>query len=183
MLETRNHLRQPRIETRKGAKPRLIGCASVFYDGTPGTEYILYQDLVERIDPHAFDRTLREEDIRALWNHNADYPLGRVKAGTLSFTVDKIGLWFEVELPDTQIGRDVHTSIDRGDVTGCSFGFAVRKQLFVTQKTGPDLRIIQDVELREVSPVTFPAYTSTEVIARAETRRGPLSGFMRPHAA
>jgi HK97 family phage prohead protease len=121
----------------------------------------------EVIRPGAFDRALKEgHDVRALWNHNPDLVLGRTKAGTLRLSVDDRGLKIEADLPETQAGRDAHVSIGRGDVDQMSFAFRVLTDEWRTEN-GEPLRELLDVELFDVSPVTYPAYQQTHVSARA----------------
>jgi Escherichia/Staphylococcus phage prohead protease len=134
------------------------------------------QDLggfFERIAPTAFSRALKEkQDVRALLNHDPNLILGRTKNGTLTLSVDDVGLSFRVELPNTQVARDLHTSVARGDIDQCSFAFKV--------PTGGDnwgedkdengnyfaSRELQDVDLFDVSCVVYPAYLDTNVSAR-----------------
>lgn len=152
----------------RGGKPIISGYAAVFFrQDEPGTEFELYPGLVERVGPDAFDRHLSDGgDCRALFNHDSNQPLGRLSAGTLRLEVDKRGLRYEIDAPETQWGRDVVTSIKRGDVGGSSFGFSVRK---VSHQMGDgfDVRVLEDVELVDVSPVVFPAYGSTSTQARS----------------
>jgi phage head maturation protease len=54
----------------------------------------------------------------------------------------------------------------RGDIDGMSFGFRVTKQEWDESGEVP-LRTIREVELFEVSVVTFPAYADTEVALRS----------------
>jgi len=158
-----------RIERRQDddAPDRLAGYGAVYYDGTPETEYELWTNCVERIMPGAFDRAVREDDVRGLFNHDRNLILGRVKAGTMRIKTDKRGLWYEIDVPDTQPGRDTATSVERGDVTGSSFSFYVKE---VTWRDEGDLEIreINDVELFDTGPVTFPAYEGTTSAARGE---------------
>jgi HK97 family phage prohead protease len=158
-----------KVESRGTDPPTVIGYAAVFYNPTnPGTEYQLYDDLVEHIMPGAFNRALQEkQDCRALFNHNADFILGRVGAGTCKLSVDSIGLRYQFSPPDTQCGRDLLTSIGRGDISGSSFSFLLRKQTWVDQKGGPTIREIRDLDLFDVGPVTFPAYEATSTGVRA----------------
>lgn len=126
----------------------------------------------ERIAPTAFDRVLaKQPDIRALWNHNADLPLGRTRNGTLRLVKDGAGLRIELEPPQTSWGADSVTSIRRGDVSGMSFAFAVQREGGdAWEKPGADgisHRTITDADLFEVSPVTFPAYPATQVMVRS----------------
>ena len=101
-----------RLEARaEGELPKIIGYASVFYDGTAGTQYELWDDTFERIMPGAFDRALKEDDCRALVNHDANNLLGRTASGTLRLSIDKTGLRYEIDTPNTTLGRDTIENI------------------------------------------------------------------------
>lgn len=120
----------------------------------------------ERIAPGAFAKTIQSADIRALWNHDANIVLGRNKAGTLRLSEDSAGLYYECDAPDTQLVRDmVMSPIARGDVNQCSFGFVTRNDKWA-KVDGEWIRTLLDVELFDVSPVTYPAYASTDVAVR-----------------
>lgn len=124
--------------------------------------------FVETIAPGAFHETIGRDDIRALWNHNSDFVLGRLSAGTLTLTEDETGLAFENTPPDTAWVKDKVVSIRRGDVTGCSFGFYTDEDEWHTDKDGRTTRTLKKVTLVEVSPgVTFPAYPQTDVAVRS----------------
>lgn len=118
----------------------------------------------EQVAPGAFSTSL-DGDVRALFDHDTSHVLGRTKSGTLRLKEDKHGLAVEIDLPDTQIGRDLRASLERGDIDGMSFGFRVTKQDWDESGETP-LRTIREVELFEVSVVTFPAYADTEVALR-----------------
>jgi HK97 family phage prohead protease len=120
----------------------------------------------EKIRPGAFERSLGEDDARSVWNHNNDYVLGRVKAGTLELGEDERGLAVVIRPPDTQWARDFVTSIDRGDVDQMSFAFQVVREDW-QMVGGMAVRELIEVRLYEVSPVTFPAYPQTEIGLRA----------------
>lgn len=156
------------IEQRENGSPLIVGHAAVFYRSSePGTQYKIWDDYVERVSPTAFDRAIREkDDARALFNHDSSLVLGRVSAGTLRLSVDKRGLRYEIDPPDTQVGRDVVTSIKRGDVDGSSFAFTV-KEVRMVDEDGVTLRILEDVELFDVGPVTYPAYAATSSTVRS----------------
>jgi len=126
----------------------------------------------ERIAPSAFDRALAANpDIRALWNHNTDLPLGRTRNGTLRLNKDAAGLRIELAPPATTWGRDAVESIRRGDVSGMSFAFTSKRDGGDTWvKPGADgiaERTLLDADLHEVSPVTFPAYPATSIAVRS----------------
>ena len=165
-----------RVERREDDDARTItGYAALTYDGTPDTEYELWKGSVERIAPGAFNRAAAEDDVRGLFNHDSDHLLGRTTAGTMRLTVDAKGLRYEIDAPDTQAGRDVVTSIDRGDLSGSSFSFRVTDERW-TEEGDLEVRTILAVELFDVGPVTFPAYTNTTAGTReadlAEARSG-----------
>ena len=123
----------------------------------------------ERIMPGAFDRALAKSDVRALWNHEPLYVLGRQSAKTLSLTVDERGLHIENDPPDTQWARDLLVSIQRGDVREMSFGFTVAQggDKWETGADGIQIRTITEFEqIYDISAVTFPAYPQTDVALR-----------------
>lgn len=125
--------------------------------------------FVEILAPGAFDRALNEaHDVRALIDHDPSRILGRTASGTLRLAVDPTGLLIENDLPDTQAARDLIVSMERGDVTGMSFGFRVMPDgdHWARDKDGILLRTVNDLELFDVSAVTYPAYPQTEVSAR-----------------
>lgn len=120
----------------------------------------------ERIAPGAFAKTIVNQDPRALWNHNSDYVLGRRGAGTLRLQEDSKGLAIEIDPPATQWAKDLAVSMQRGDVNQMSFRFMVINDKWA-KVDGEWIRTLLEVELVEVSPVTFPAYLQTDVSARA----------------
>lgn len=154
--------------TSSSAGKRLEGYAAVFNTRAklPGFQ--------EQIMPGAFKRAISQgDDVVALWNHDANLPLGRTKSGTLQLDEDSRGLHYVINLPNTSYGNDAHESVRRGDVVGSSFGFTVdpNGQDWSEQKddngTPFILRSITSVKLLDVSPVTYPAYGGTAVQARA----------------
>lgn len=120
----------------------------------------------ERIAPGAF-ATAISGDVRALFDHDPGRVLGRTISGTLRLAEDATGLSCEIDLPDTSDGRDVETLVARGDVSGMSFGFRVTREEWDETNPQSPLRTILEVELFEVSVVTFPAYADTEIALRS----------------
>lgn len=122
----------------------------------------------EYIRPGAFSEAIREDDVRALWNHDSNYVLGRNKAGTLELSEDERGLKIKVTPPDAQWARDLRESIRRGDVDQMSFAFQTVEDRW-ERDSGENRRELIEVRLYDVSPVTYPAYEGTSVSARALT--------------
>jgi HK97 family phage prohead protease len=123
--------------------------------------------LYERLMPGTFTRALREkQDVRHLINHDASLLLGRTASGTTELFEDARGLQFRTVLPDTQYARDLAVSIKRGDIDECSFGFIPTKVQWSEEKDADgndiDVRNVSDVDLFDVSTVTFPAYPETD---------------------
>jgi hypothetical protein len=142
---------------------KMVGHAAVFDQETDIGGWFR-----ERIAPGAFKQSIREDDIRALWNHNPDYILGRNTAKTLTLTEDDTGLKTTIDPPDTQFARDLAVSIARGDITQMSFAFMVLEEEWITgERKELDLRTIKKVRLYDVSPVTFPAYEGTDIALRS----------------
>jgi HK97 family phage prohead protease len=122
----------------------------------------------ERVARGACTKTLAEDDIRCLHNHDVRYVLGRNKAGTLVLTEDEEGLHFTVNAPDAQWARDLHASVKRGDVNQCSFMFdKIRDAWSYDSANDIEERTLLEIKLYEVSIVTFPAYPETEASARS----------------
>lgn len=140
---------------------KMVGYAAVFDQ--------LSDDLggfQEIIRPGAFTKTLREADVRALWNHDSNYVLGRSKSGTLRLREDRHGLGVEIHPPDTVWARDLMTTMERGDVDQMSLAFRTMKDKW-SSENGSHLRELLEVQLYDVSPVTFPAYPQTTIALRS----------------
>ena len=154
-----------------GQAPTIAGYAVVFDSWSEVLIDGRGRPFRERIAPTAFDRALSgNPDVRALWNHNSDFPLGRTRNGTLDIRKDGAGLRIELTPPATNWGRDAVESIRRGDVSGMSFAFQPKRDGGDTWAKGADgvaERTLIDAELFEVSPVVFPAYPATSVGVRA----------------
>jgi HK97 family phage prohead protease len=142
----------------------VVGYAAVFDR--------LSQDLgtfKEKVQKGAF-RDVLGQDVRALANHDPTQLLGRVQSGTLKMEEDDIGLRVEINLPDTTVGRDVATSIKRGDMDGMSFSFDCDGDAWDYSMEPPERTITRVRNLYDVGPVTYPAYTDTTAAMRSLDR-------------
>lgn len=154
------------LRSEEGRPRRIVGRAIVFDEET--VIQGAYREIIRR---QAVESALeRDTDVAALWQHDPAYVLGRRSAGTLRLEVRDDGLWVEIDPPDTQWARDALVSIERGDVWGMSFGFNVIADRWYGDGSGMPLREVTDLELYDVSPVTYPAYPATSVAVREMLR-------------
>lgn len=157
------------IEIRKGTPDKAT---AVTLRGYAAKFDVLSENLGgfrEQIAPGAFADVLGD-DIRALFNHDPNHVLGRSTSGTLRVSQDSTGLYYEVDLPDTQAARDLQVSIDRGDVSQSSFAFRVAPNgdTWDENEDGVIIRTITKfARLYDVSPVTYPAYPDATVGTRS----------------
>ncbi|PHM26177.1 HK97 family phage prohead protease [Xenorhabdus innexi] len=125
--------------------------------------HVLWDEFVEQFAPNAFNASLAAGvDIRALYEHDPINLLGRTTSGTLQLSEDTTGLCFELTPPDTQLGHDVLTLVERGDIQGMSFGFRAIKDQWDTGQT-PYIRTVLEAELREITITSLPAYPESGV--------------------
>lgn len=172
------------IETREDGKRKLVGHAAVF--NSPSEDLGGFR---EQIAPGAFAEAIAGDDVRALFNHDPNFILGRNRSNTLVLKEDSRGLAIEIVLPDTQTVRDlVVAPIERGDVSQMSFGFSVRPngQDWAKDDEGRVIRTLKRLRLFDVSPVVYPAYPATDIAVRsfeawrqAEAPPLPDYGLMR----
>ena len=171
MQPERRYLTGPITQTRiidpdNGAS-EIGGYASVFYDGTPETEYRLWEDTTERIMPGAFD-IADLTDVRVLKNHDANLLLGRTSSGTARVWFDERGLGYQVSLGDTGPARDAIEEVRRGDITGASFSWTMLPE-DERWYQADDVIVREVIRVRQVfdvGPVTFPAYSGATAEAR-----------------
>lgn len=172
-MERRALAEAPGIRAGDNGKT-IAGYAAVF-----NQEADIGGSFREIVAPGAFKGSL-DNDVRALIDHDSGRVIGRTKSGTLRMKEDKHGLAVEIDLPDTSDGRDLAVSLERGDISGMSFGFRVTHDEWDETKEIPT-RTIRAVELFEVSAVAFPAYGGTDLAmrsleeARKETRQKNFS--------
>ncbi|OKH90482.1 hypothetical protein AB852_35550 [Streptomyces uncialis] len=121
----------------------------------------------ERIMPGAGADSLRVNDVLATFNHDVNNVLGRSFAGTLRTGEDGDGGWYEIDLPNTTVGRDLAELLKRGDVRGSSFTFHVREggqrvHDELDETSGLPIREITRMDVVELGPVLNPAYPTTD---------------------
>ena len=151
-----------KFETREAEGELFIeGYFSVF-----NTNYDIFDGASESVAPGAFSNTLGN-DVRALIDHETRLVLGRSKAGTLELREDAHGLWGKIKInPNDVDAMNLYERVKRGDVDQCSFGFEIVREKTDFHEDGSVHWTIEEVNLFEVSVVTFPDYEDTSVSAR-----------------
>lgn len=167
-IEERENLRTirsitTRFETREDSEePTIEGYFAVF-----DSDYQIANGMTESVARTAFDNTL-SGDIRALTDHDTTLVLGRTTNNTLELRTDDHGLWGKVRInPNDSDAMNLYERVKRGDVSQCSFGFEIVKEESEVLENGDIHWTIDEVNLYEVSAVTFPAYQSTSISARS----------------
>ncbi|MCP4539810.1 MAG: HK97 family phage prohead protease [Chloroflexi bacterium] len=156
-------------EVRKTDTGRVIfGYAAVFNS--------LSHDLGgfrEKIAPGAFTESLADDpDVSARIQHAGGVTtVGRTRSGTLKVWQDDKGIPFELDVPDTNAGRDMEVLIERGDIDKASFAFTLRGENADEWdfESDPPIRTLLNLDLHDVAPVDGPAYEATSVGVRAQT--------------
>ncbi len=153
-LENRSFVSEIRAQGR-----RLQGYAATF-----GIEARIGGRFTETIAQGAFSQSLSDaKDILALVDHDPSKVLARTRSGTLVLNEDATGLAFDIQVPDTQAGRDILALASRGDLGGMSFGFQA-----LDEEINGDHRVLRNVILHEISVVSaWPAYEGTSISARS----------------
>lgn len=169
----RRFIKGASIRAVKGDKPGIAGIG-VVYNQVYDTGW-----FKETVKPGACARVLSEsQDVRSLFNHDVNQLLGRTKSGTLRLQDTADGFAFDCDTdPGTSVGRDVAAMIERGDIDGCSFSFNVRKDTWSDEfdangRYVSTTRTIEDIDMFDIGPVTFPAYTQTSVGMRSAWPEG-----------
>ena len=107
--------------------------------------------------PTAVDSFLKSEDLDRMalcYQHDLNTVIGVIKGAG----VDEKGMWIEADILPTTQGKDVQLLIKAGAIREFSIGYWVNKCHF-ERKEGYnyDIRILEDIGIFEVSPVTRAA--------------------------
>lgn len=113
-------------------------------------------------------------DVRFLVNHDiSKIPLARSRNNngnsTMHLTVDDQGMMIRVNLDvkNNSEARNLYSAIERGDISGMSFMFAIDDEEWSELDSDHPTRHIRKISnVVEVSAVTFPAYEDTSISVR-----------------
>ncbi|MEM7314786.1 MAG: HK97 family phage prohead protease [Planctomycetota bacterium] len=163
------------LESRDDGAEYLTGHAAVFYrEGEQRTEFPMWEGTTERIKPSAFDRLRSDDyDLTGDFNHDPTYILGRRSAGTMTITVDDVGLHYSIRMASNPIHQFVRDAVQRGDVSGASFVFKNASPARWEADGAMSRRWLTDVHVKSLGPVVNPAYLATSAGMRSldEARR------------
>lgn len=158
-----NTIIESRSDTPEAAEEqRVEGYAVIFNEETDLGRF------TESIDPNSFTEVMND-DVRMLFNHDPNYPLARSKngEGTLEMSIDDKGVHFSYEVGSQSYAKDLHESIQRGDVDQASFAFTVQEDEWEERDGKPHRHITRLGQLIDLSVVTYPAYEATKVMVRS----------------
>jgi uncharacterized protein len=165
------------IETIEGAERRFYSSQveirkegdAEYFEGVavPIGEITDLGYFTEEVARGAFDDVLND-DVRGLFNHDANYVLGRNKSGTMKLTVDNKSARYSILYnPADPDHIRVMEKVKRGDVSQSSYAFSIKDAVWET-RNGKDHRVIQKFSRwYDVSAVTYPANPNTSVAKRS----------------
>src|ERR1035438_10507743 len=177
-------MRELRAERAADGKVYLTGRAAPYNVLTR-----LWGSVWERVMPGAFSRALKEkQDVRHLVNHDPTQVLGRTKAGTTELSEDSKGLNFRTLInAEDPMAVSLVSKVERGDIDECSFGFIAVRQTWISEpdpentKDQREIRELQDVDLMDVSTVTYPQYTGTSATVERSLFPDGVPAEVRAH--
>lgn len=106
--------------------------------------------------------------VKVLWQHENAHPIGKI----ISIQDDSYGLWFEIKLMlDITKAKDVYAMLKEDIIQHMSIGYIPVKYKNNAKKQ----RILEKVELLEISLVTFPANEMASVVAVKNTDQNLLN--------
>lgn len=148
------------VKRAEGNSRRVEGMAVVFNSWS--------EDLGgfrEKIDRNALDGVIERSDVFALLDHRRERGiLGRCKRGdqvSLQLEVRDDGLHYSFEAPETELGNEVLSCLERGEIDGSSFAFTVLEDSWERNGDEYERTITKIDQLYDVSPVYSPAYSQT----------------------
>lgn len=152
----------------EGDSRRLEGRAIVF------DSYSNNLGFYEKINRSAVTQELiNNSDIIFTFNHDPNQLLARYRngGGSLDVELREDGVYFSFDIPNTTLGNDIYELIKRGDISNCSFCFSISDEKDSQKwekREGKMYREIMKIGgLYDLSAVTYPAYSDTDINARS----------------
>lgn len=155
--------------TRSAEDSRMVeGVAIVFNSDSQDMGFI------ETINPSAIDEdTIKRSDIFVYLNHDENRGVlarSRYGVGSLSLQIEADGLHYRFEAPKTQLGDELLSYLERGEITTSSFAFTLPKEGGDKWYRSSDGKLHREIikidRLFDCSPVFEPAYLATSVSKR-----------------
>lgn len=124
---------------------KIFGYASVFN---------IVDSFNDIIKPGAFSNI---SDVKLLWQHNIAQPIGKI----INLVQDSYGLYMEAELMlSLKQAEEAYFLVKEGIISGLSIGYNI---LDCEYDFHNNYRIIKEVNLIEISLVTFPANNYAQI--------------------
>ncbi len=165
-LEHKDHRPKAGLRVVDGAV--IEGYASVFGVADQGGDVVL---------PGAYAASLKRlgaegRRVKMLWQHDPGQPLGVWD----DIREDAHGLWVKGRvLTDLSRGREAAALLAAGAIDGLSIGYRTIK----ADRDAKGRRLLAEVELWEVSLVTFPMLPEARVAVKAEGLEAALAEIAR----
>lgn len=157
---------ETRVEKQDGGKKLVLRGYPILFNTETEIYDFWYGKVRETILPTALDNT-DLSDVYLLTGHNPDNLLARAGVN-MRLEVDETGLFFEAELPNTQLARDIYNLVEAGILDGMSFGFRSGDEVNESTMT----RTITSIdELYEITITPFPAYKEASVVAKKNAEK------------
>lgn len=134
-----------------------------------------HDDYGDIIAPTAFADTVKkfqqgEKKIKMLAHHDSGTPIGIWQ----ELTVDDNGLFVVGKVSATRAGDEILALVNDGVIDSLSIGYVTKSARQLEKKTawGAPVRELLDLDLKEVSPVTWPANEHARImeVRSARTR-------------
>lgn len=174
MKDNKKEIRSLSRAPEGNAESRRIAGYAIVFDSESRVLCDWGGEFVETIEREAVSEELiANADVKCLLNHNREALLARSNKGegTLTLTIDEVGLRYEFDAPNTVDGDKVLEWVRRGDIVGSSFAFSCAGEdacRYYEDADGMLHRVVRRITgLYDVSPVIDPAYTQTSVEARS----------------
>ena len=117
------------------------------------------------------------DEVHALWHHEFRDVLGTTANGTLRISPDSVGVRVEIDLPNTNAGRDVAELIRRGDVRGMSFGMVDLPTGEKVKESGQSILNAASYVVDEVTVTAIPAFSEAMVGIKDANAPAALVGY------